>query len=93
MSKTRDMWDGVVEVEDKYILPYAAKVDAYVNSTHEYELGVYKHEVDTLMADGKVSKEDVPYMEFLENMPPITKDMIPDTSLMWEFVERPKKKD
>ena len=41
----------------------------------------------------KVSKEDVPYMEFLENMPPITKDMIPDTSLMWEFVERPKKKD
>ena len=93
MSKTRDMWDGVVEVEDRYILPYANKVDFFVNSTHEYELGVYKQEIDTFIQNGVITKDEVPFMDILEDIPPITKDMIPETSLMWEFVLRPKKED
>lgn len=91
MQKTADMWPEVVEAEEKYIEPFRTKVDYYVDTTHEYELGVYKSEIARFIAEGKITKDDVPYIELLKNLEPISKDLIPDTSLMWEFVTKPDK--
>lgn len=87
-KETLDIWQGVLQVEDQYIAPYKSKVDYYINTTHEYELGIYKTEVDKLIADGKVTKEEMPFMEFLDKVEPISKSILPDTSLMWEFVTK-----
>jgi uridine kinase len=87
-TKTAQMWPGVVEVEEKYIEPYRTKVDYYVSTTHAYELGVYRGEIEKFIIEGKIKPEDVPFPEFVYGVDPISKDLIPDTSLMWEFVDK-----
>lgn len=92
MSKTADMWPEVIDAEEKYIEPYRTKVDYYVDTMQEYELGVYKSEVERFVREGKIEQNDVPFLDILKDITPIEKDIIPDTSLMWEFVTRPEKK-
>lgn len=87
-SKTIEMWPEVVEVEEQYIEPYRTKVDYFVDTTHDYELGVYKGEVERFIAEGKLSQKDVPFIDFLDGVDKIPKSIIPDTSLMWEFVDK-----
>lgn len=87
-KKTIEMWPGVVDVEEKYIEPFRNKVDYYVNTTHEYELGVFKNEVERLSNEGKLDKADVPFMEFLDAIHGVDKSLLANTSLMWEFVDR-----
>ena len=87
-QKTVEMWPEVVSVEEAYIEPYRTKVDYYIDTTHDYELGVYKGEVERLVSEGKVQFEDIPYWEFLSGLDSISKSIIPDTSLMWEFVDK-----
>ncbi|MBQ7351742.1 MAG: hypothetical protein IJW59_02600 [Clostridia bacterium] len=87
-QKTAEMWPEVVSVEEAYIEPYRTKVDYYIDTTHDYELGVYKGEVERLVSEGKVQFEDIPYWEFLSSLDSISKSIIPDTSLMWEFVDK-----
>lgn len=91
--KTREMWPEVVEVEEMYIEPFRTKVDYYVDTCHDYELGVYRSEIDRLVNLGKLKKEEVPFIEVVDSVNPIPKDIIPDTSLMWEFVDRIEKID
>ena len=87
-SKTKEMWPGVVEVEEKYIETFRNKVDYYVNTTHEYELGVYKAEIKRFLAEGKIKEDEVLFSNFLDAVDEVDKALIPDTSLMWEFVDK-----
>lgn len=91
MQKTAQMWPEVVAAEEKYIEPYRTKIDYFVDTMHEYELGVYKSEIERFIKEGKITRDDVPYSELLEFIEPISKSLIPDTSLMWEFVTREEK--
>lgn len=87
-TKTKEIWPSVVDVEEKYIEIYRNKVDYYVNTTHEYELGVYKGEIERFLAEGKMTEEEVLFKSFLDHVDVIDKKLIPDTSLMWEFVDK-----
>lgn len=89
-KKTTEIWPEVVDVEEKFIEPYRTKVDYYVDTMHEYELGVYKQEVMRFIKENKVKLEDIPFCDILKNIEPISKSIIPDTSLMWEFVTKDK---
>ena len=89
--KTREMWPEVVEVEEQYIEPFRTKVDYYVDTCHDYELGVYHSEIIRLVKEKKIKKEEVPFIDVVESVEPISKSIIPETSLMWEFVDRPVK--
>ena len=91
MQKTAQMWPEVVAAEEKYIEPYRTKIDYFVDTMHEYELGVYKSEIERFIKEGKITRDDVPYSELLEFIEPISKSLIPDTSLMWEFVTKEEK--
>lgn len=90
MQKTAEMWPEVVDAEEQYIEPFRTKVDYYVDTTHEYELGVYKSEIERFVSSKKIKLEDVPFYEVLKNVEPISKSVIPETSLMWEFVTKNK---
>ena len=87
-KKTMDMWPEVVEVEEKYIEPFRTKVDYYVDTTQDYELGVYRGEIARLSESGKLAIEDVPFLDIVNCVDVVSKDLIPDTSLMWEFVDK-----
>jgi uridine kinase len=87
-SKTIDIWPEVVDVEEKYIEPFSTQVDYFVDTTHDYELGVYKGEIDKFVSEGKVTYEDMPFMDIVNSVGVVSKTLIPDTSLMWEFVDR-----
>jgi len=87
-SKTMELWPEVTAVEEKFIEPYRTKVDYFVNTTHEYELGVYKGELARFVEEGKIKREEIPFFELIDFVEPISKDIIPDTSLMWEFVDK-----
>ena len=87
-SKTKDMWPEVVEVEERYIEPFRTKVDYYIDTCHDYELGVYRREIETLVLQGKLQLEEVPFIEVVNSVESISKSIIPDKSLMWEFVDK-----
>jgi uridine kinase len=87
-TKTMDIWPEVVEVEEKYIEKFRTKVDYYVDTTQDYELGVYRGEVERLVAEGKIKEEEVPFSNIVGTVDSISKSLIPDTSLMWEFVDK-----
>lgn len=89
--KTIEMWPEVVEVEEQYIEPFRTKVDYFVDTTHAYELGIYKGEIERLASEGKLNPLDVPFLDIVNSVDALSKDIIPDTSLMWEFVDRPSK--
>ena len=86
--KTKDMWPEVIEVEEQYIEPYRTKVDYYVDTCHEYELGVYRGEIERLASEGKLKMEEVPFIDIVNAVEVVPKSMIPDSSLMWEFVDK-----
>ena len=87
-AKTKDMWPEVVEVEEQYIEPYRTKVDYYVDTCHEYELGVYRGEIERLAGEGKLNPEEVPFIDIVNSVDLVPKSVIPDSSLMWEFVDK-----
>ncbi len=87
-KKTAEMWPSVVAVEEQYIEPYRNKVDYFVNTTHEYELGIFRSEVDNLVKCNKLDYQDVPFWDLLKDVEPISKSILPPTSLMWEFIDK-----
>lgn len=81
-------WPDVLEGEDKYIKPYTKKVDFIINTTHCYEIGLYK---DLFLEEYESHKKDLPELEFIEiikNAKGFNKTLVPTTSLMWEFVDQ-----
>ncbi len=87
-KKTIEVWPEVVNAEENYIEPFRTKVDYFVNTTHEYELGIYKNELNRFVQENKITMEEIPFKEILDPIEPISKAYIPDTSLMWEFVDK-----
>jgi gamma-glutamylcysteine synthetase len=76
------------ENEEKYIEPFRTKVDYFVDTTHQYELGVYKAELQNFIKEGKIKENEIPFKELLDGSYEVSKTAIPDTSLMWEFVDK-----
>lgn len=87
-AKTMEIWPEVVEVEEEYIEKFRTKVDYYVDTTQDYELGVYRGEIESFIKEGKIKEEEVPFMNIVGSVDVISKTLIPDTSLMWEFVDK-----
>jgi uridine kinase len=90
VSSTLNMWNKIKTGERLYIYPYQDDVDAVINSSLLYELGVLKTHVEPLLFE--VSEDDPMYNEalrlinFLRNFLPIPSDDIPNSSLIREFI-------
>lgn len=87
---TYKLWGMVCEGEDKYIRPCAKYADIHINSTHAYEPGLIAAPAIELLE--KISPESDFYekaneiIRELEYFNPISKDRLPKTSLLREFV-------
>lgn len=87
-ERTLSMWRGVLEAEDVYLYPFKPLADIAFDTFHTFELGVMKSFAEELLSDELAARE--PYVsavvEALRQIEPIDIDLVPDNSLIREFV-------
>ena len=89
-SDTIERWESVRRGEKRWIFPYQEHADAMFNSALIYELGVLKPFAEPLLLQVKTRTpehiEAKRLLSFLEWFVPITPDLIPDNSILREFI-------
>ena len=90
VEHTLKAWHSVRKGEEKYIFPYQDDADFTFNSALIYEIGVLKTYVEPLLY---AVSQDSPYyaeakrlIEFLRLFLPIPADVIPQDSILREFI-------
>ena len=89
-EETLQMWDYVLRGEDLYIRPFRQHADMHINSTHAYEPFLYRDQLLQLL---KNTSEESPYLQTIQRLrnsiasfSPISSQLIPQTSLIQEFL-------
>ena len=91
IEHTLKTWETVCEAEKKYIDPYIKNANEIVDTTHSYELGIFKPEFDKLMEDNKKKYiKQIPFCDVIDSIEAIDKSMLPQTTLMKEFMDIPE---
>ena len=89
-SRTLDLWDGVVENENKNIIRYGKKADYIINSFLAYELSVITpFLLKTISYDMDKENERTLYNKIIKefkNIPEIPSHFVPDDSFFREFI-------
>jgi uridine kinase len=87
---TIDMWDSVHRGEKKNIFPYQNYADSAFNSALDYELAVLKVYAQPLLKSVKPSDDAYTdaqrLLAFLENFYQIPPELVPDRSILREFI-------
>ncbi|MDP2964452.1 MAG: nucleoside kinase [Pelolinea sp.] len=89
-QRTIEMWESVRRGEREYIFPYQENADEIFNSALVYELAALKPLVEPLLRQIAFGSEG--YLEakrllaFLQWFLPINNDLIPDNSILREFI-------
>lgn len=89
-ASTLSMWPSVRRGERRNIFPYQDTADAAFNSALDYELGVLKKHAEPLLSRVKpaepVYNEAVRLLLFLRNFTNIPDKLVPDFSILREFI-------
>jgi uridine kinase len=87
---TLSMWESVRRGERRSIFPYQDSADAAFNSALDYELGVLKKHAEPLLKRVKPDSENyaeaVRLLAFLSNFTNIADKLVPEYSILREFV-------
>jgi len=89
-TQTLQRWESVRRGEKLYIFPYQENADVMFNSALVYELSVLKKLAEPLLRQVPYNKPE--YVEakrllaFLEWFLPLESDLIPDNSILREFI-------
>jgi uridine kinase len=90
VQQTIQRWDSVQRGEKKYIFPYQEYADVMFNSALTYELSALKPLVEPLLRQAPYGTQE--YVEakrlltFLEWFLPVDLELIPDNSILREFI-------
>lgn len=85
-DETLKMWPNIVNAEQLYIQPYKNNVDWQINTTHSYEMGLYKNIILDAVKRGKLSFEQLPWLKLFESVESVDAQLLPETTLMHEFI-------
>ena len=85
-SYTIHNWNNVCDGEKLYIFPFKSNADCAIDTTHPYELLIYANYLVELLTPYKNNKKIKSILDILSKLSPLTKDLIPANSLIWEFV-------
>lgn len=90
VSRTLELWEGVVKNEDKNIIPYGKNANYIINSFLKYELNVIgAYLINVIAYNPNLPHEMELYQYFqkkFENIPTISSRFIPENSVFREFV-------
>lgn len=90
IDSTLKTWEQVCEAERKYINPYIKNAQEVVDTTHEYELGIFQPAFNEIIKENKSYAKKLKFYGVFNSVQKIERTMLPDTTLMWEFVDIPK---
>lgn len=79
-------WDNVCEGEKLYITPYKVNANSMIDTTHPYEILVYAQYLVDLLLPYRNNEKAKHILNVLSKLTPLTKENIPNNSLLWEFV-------
>jgi len=83
-------WPSVRAGEEKNIYPFQWSADAYFNSSMPYELSVLRPFVEPMLKSVAQSSKNYPMavylMDFILHFLPIPQDLVPNTSILREFI-------
>jgi uridine kinase len=89
-EETLDRWESVRRGEKRHIFPYQENADVMFNSALVYELAVLKPLVEPLLRQVEPPSprrvEAKRLLAFLEWFTPCPPDMVPDNSILREFI-------
>jgi len=89
-EKTLELWDAVLNGEEKNIFPFQEEADAMFNSAMVYEIGILKGFAEPLLR--KIDKNSPYYnqakrmLDFLQYFEIISPDTVPQNSIIKEFI-------
>ncbi len=87
--RTVRIWQNVVDGEDKWIYPFRDTADAVIDTTHPYELGLYKSILDKTPDLDGFDKEEAVVRDFANKLsifPEISAQVVPADALIREFI-------
>ncbi len=94
-EKTFNLWPAVRAGEDKWIFPFQPLADQEYNSALGYEISVLKPLAEPLIRSlpdqHPGHKKALEMLEFLSHFEPIDKLLVPEDSILQEFIESPAK--
>ena len=87
-ARTYELWQSVLAGEDKYLYPFRDRADVAIDSFHFYEVAMLRPFAEPLLAAEGAPR--TPYTaavrEALSAFDPLEEKLVPDTSLMREFI-------
>ena len=86
MANTIKHWKDVTDAEDLYIWPHSENVDSTINTSHAYEINLYKKDVEEAIKRGEIDLEALPWFKVFDGIDTLDKHILPETTLMKEFV-------
>lgn len=84
---TYNTWPKVLAGEVLYIQPYKYTADKIIDTTHPYEIALYKNYLSSILGSMKYSSEALYLQWAMKEIKGCTKKVIPDFSLLWEWIE------
>ena len=87
-EKTLSFWRGVLAAEDDYLYPYKQTADMAFNTFHTFELGVMKPYAEALITKEVAAANPIARtaLEALSELVSIPEGLVPETSLIREFI-------
>lgn len=92
IEETLSLWNNVCAGEDKYIKPYRVSANYLLDTTHAYEPLLY-HTYLEKMLKNSTNPYGIELYEKLQYCAYLTEDVVPDDSLLWEFLVKGSNKD
>lgn len=86
MSNTIKHWKDVTEAEDLYIMPYSEDIDSKINTSHAYELALFRSEILEALEKNDIDLVKMPWASIFEKSEDIADELLPKTTLMKEFI-------
>lgn len=87
-KKTLKLWRGVLAAEDIYLYPYKHLADVAFDTFHLFELSVERDSALSLLKDNSVASDKYAAVVItaLNKISPIDPSLVPDNSLIREFI-------
>ena len=85
---TLEMWGNVLKGEDEYLYPYKELADIRFDTFHTFEPGIMRSYAMKLLTEDVVAASDyaAAVAGAMERMPELDEALVPDTSLIREFI-------
>lgn len=90
MANTIKHWKDVTDAEDLYIMPFSDDVDIKINTSHEFEIDLFKDAVLDALNNNEIDKVKMPWVDVFKKAEPLSKKLLPKTTLMKEFLSLEK---